>query len=70
MSKTTYFSDTNNLIFLNHKNIAQSMGDIDSNSVKYNAIPSLSLFNDTYDILSSKDAEISLSVGTLSNEVI
>lgn len=61
---TTYTSDNSELVFLKDGNIAQNRNEIET--IEYNAVPSLSLFNKTYDDLTQKDTDLEISANGIS----
>ena len=62
---STYTKDSENIYFLNDKNIASSLID---DSVLSNAIPSHELFKDTYDGLSTYDNNLCIEVDGLNTK--
>ena len=64
---TTYTNELKEIVFLNNKNIAQKQEDLDT--ISYNAIPSLSLFNSTYSELTGKSNDIEISAYGISCQV-
>ena len=62
---TKYEFDSKETVFLNHKNIAQS---VDSD-IPYNAIPSQELFVGKYNELSTKDNQLSNEISQLSDGI-
>ena len=64
---TEYTTSKPEIVFLNDKCIAQKGADIDT--IDYNAIPSLSLFNNVENALVEKDAALELSVNEISGTV-
>ncbi len=61
-----YTKDSNNIYFLNDKNIASSMNDI---GVLSNAIPSFNIVSAAYDEFESLCANANLSIGNLCSEI-
>ena len=64
---TEYTQNEKELVFLNDKIIAQKTEDI--GTIPYNAIPSLSLFNEKYEELTEEDGKIKLSADGISATV-
>lgn len=58
---TQYINKNKEIVFLNNKNIAHERGNLDDGTIAYNAIPSLSLFNDTYNEVTGYTNRVELS---------
>ena len=58
---TQYINKNKEIVFLNNKNIAHERGNLDDGTIAYNAIPSLSLFNDTYNEVTGYTNNVELS---------
>ena len=62
-----YTKESNDIYFLNDKNISQLSGEGDSNGI--NPIPSLKLFNDAVSVLENTDIKLNNYAKSISNNV-